>query len=234
MGVEVHTERLWRRADAGGPGAARVRQHARPRARRLLPLPRVAEGGLRPARGRDRDPDRLRARGPRRDRPDRHDGVRVRGRRARQREADRDPRGARRAGRGVPREADGRGRRELRRADGALPRGRGDRPRRDRRGAQEGRHRGPPVPGHLRGRDPQPRHQPPARGAGRGPALAGDARRGRRRSAPTASRSRSSPTRTATCSPSSSRPPPTPTPGRINMLRVYSGVLALRLAGRRT
>ena len=28
-------------------------------------LPRVAEGGLRPARGRDRDPDRLRARGPR-------------------------------------------------------------------------------------------------------------------------------------------------------------------------
>ena len=45
----------------------------------------------------------------------------------------RDPGGAARAGRGVPREADGRGRRELRRADGALPRGRGDRPRRDRR-----------------------------------------------------------------------------------------------------
>ena len=42
----------------GGPGAARVRQHARPRARRLLPLARLAEGGLRPARGRDRDPDR--------------------------------------------------------------------------------------------------------------------------------------------------------------------------------
>ena len=41
MGVEVHTERLWRRADAGGPRAAGVREHARPRARRLLPLPRV-------------------------------------------------------------------------------------------------------------------------------------------------------------------------------------------------
>ena len=41
--------------------------------------------------------------------------------------------------------------------------------------------------------------------------VAGDARRGRRRSTPTASRSRSSPTRTASCSPTSSRPPPTPT-----------------------
>ena len=43
------------------------------------------------------------------------------------------------AGRGVPREADGRGRRELRRADGALPRGRGDLARGDRHRAQ-GRH----------------------------------------------------------------------------------------------
>ena len=48
----------------------------------------------------------------------------------------RDPRGAARPGRGVPREADGRGRGELRRADGALPRGRGDRPRGDRHRAQ--------------------------------------------------------------------------------------------------
>ena len=41
MGVEVHTERLWRRADEEGLAAAGVREHARPRARRLLPLPRV-------------------------------------------------------------------------------------------------------------------------------------------------------------------------------------------------
>ena len=197
----------------GGSRAAGVRQHARPRAGRLLPLPRVAEVGVRPARGRDRDPDRLRARGPRGDRPDRHDRVRVQGRRSRQREADRDPRGAPRAGRGVPREAHGRGRRELRRADGALPRGRGDLTRGDRRGAEEGGERGSPVPGHLRRRDPEPGHQPAARGAGRGPALAGDARARSRRSTPTTSRSRSSPTRPASRSPTSSRPRPTPTPG---------------------
>ena len=136
-----------------------------------------------------------------------------------------------RAGRGVPREADGRGRGELRRADGALPRGRGDLARGDRHRAQAGRHRGPSVPGHLRRRDQEPRHQPPARGAGRGPAVAGDARARSRRSTPRATRSRSSPTRTATSSPTCSRPPPTRTPGRINLLRVYSGVLQLRLAG---
>ena len=39
---------------------------------------------------------------------------------------DRDPGRASRPGRGIPREADGRGGRELRRADGALPRGGGD------------------------------------------------------------------------------------------------------------
>ena len=88
------------------------------------------------------------------------------------------PEELRRAGRGVPREADGRGRRELRRAHGALPRGRGDLPRRGRRRAQEGGHRGPPLPGHLRRRDAQPRHQQAARGAGRGSAVAGDARPG--------------------------------------------------------
>ena len=42
MGVEVHTERLWARADERGTGAARLREHARPRARRLLPRPRLA------------------------------------------------------------------------------------------------------------------------------------------------------------------------------------------------
>ena len=100
----------------------------------------------------------------------------------------------------------------------------------DRRGAQEGGHRGPPVPGHLRGRDPQPRHQPAARGARRGPAVAGACTARSPRSAPTTSRSRSSPTRTASCSPSSFKTTADPYTGRINMLRVYSGVLALRLA----
>ena len=123
-----------------GPGPAGVRQHARPRARRLLPRARLAQGGVRPPRGRHRDPDRLRARGARGDRPDRHEGVRVRGGGEGQRHGVRDPRRPARPGRGVPREADGRGRGELRRADGALPRGRGDLPRGDRHGAQEGRH----------------------------------------------------------------------------------------------
>ena len=80
MGVEVHTERLWRRADE--EGLARlvfVNMLDRERADFFRCL-ELAQGGLRPARGRDRDPDRLRARGPRRDRPDRHEGVRVRGR----------------------------------------------------------------------------------------------------------------------------------------------------------
>ena len=36
------------------------------------------------------------------------------------------------------------------------------------------------LPGHLRGRDQEPGHQPAAGGAGRGPALAGDARSDRR------------------------------------------------------
>ena len=54
------------------------------------------------------------------------------------------------------------------------------------------------------------------------PAMRG-ARQGARRRRRT--RSRSSRRRTATWSPTCSRPPPTPTPGRINMLRVYSGVL---------
>ena len=36
---------------------------------------------------------------------------------------------------------------------------------------------GPHLSRHLRGRHEEPRHRPPARGAGRGPALAGDARR---------------------------------------------------------
>ena len=166
------------------PRPAGVRQHARPRARRLLPHARVAQGRLRPARRRDRDPDRLRARGLRRDRPRRHEGLRVR------RRPDRDncreipiPDELAGAGRGVPREADGRGLRDLRRADGALPRGRRDLPRGDRHGAQGGHQPRRPVPGHLRRRDPQPGHQPAARRDRRGPSVAGQARRPRGRRA---------------------------------------------------
>ena len=55
------------------------------------------------------------------------------GRRPRQLQGDPDPGRPPGAGRRVPREADGRGRRGLRRADGALPRGRGDLPRGDGR-----------------------------------------------------------------------------------------------------
>ena len=95
-------------------------------------------------------------------------------------EGDPGARGARGPGGGVPREADGRGRGELRRADGALPRGRGDLARGDRHGAEAGRDGREAVPGDLRRGDEEPRHQPPARGAGRGPSLAGDARGGRR------------------------------------------------------
>ena len=70
-----------------------------------------------------------------------------------------------------------------------------------------------------------------ARGAGRGPALAGDARARSRRSARTARRSRSRPTRTASWSPTSSRPLADPYAGRLNLFRVYSGRAARRLAG---
>ena len=60
------------------PRAAHLREHARPRARGLLPQPRLAQAGLRPARGGHRDPDRLRARARGRDRPGGHEGLPLR------------------------------------------------------------------------------------------------------------------------------------------------------------
>ena len=48
---------------------------------------------------------------------------------------------------------------------------------------KDGTNHGAHVPGHLRRRDPQPRHQPAARRDRRGPALAGQARRPRGRRA---------------------------------------------------
>ena len=62
MGVEVSTRRLWERAQELARGAAGLREHARPRAGRLLPHAGLAQGGLRAARRRHRDPDRRRAR----------------------------------------------------------------------------------------------------------------------------------------------------------------------------
>ena len=141
MGVEVSTDRLWQRADERG--LARlvfVNMLDRERADFFRTLDSLKDA-FGPHVGRDRDPDRRRARDARHRRPDRHEGLRVRGRGPRQRERDRRSRTrSPTQAAGVPREADGRGRRELRRADGALPRGRGDLPRRDRRRAQGRRH----------------------------------------------------------------------------------------------
>ena len=95
MGVEVSAQRLWQRASELGRRPPDLREHARPRARRLLPHARLAQGRVRPARGGDRDPDRRGARDPRRDRPRRHEGVRVRRRRSTGKR-DPDPRRARR------------------------------------------------------------------------------------------------------------------------------------------
>ena len=129
------------------------------------------------------------------------------------------------AGRGVPREADGRGRRELRRADGALPRGRGDLARRDRHGAEEGRQRGPPVPGHLRRRDQ-------ATSAPTGCSRRWSRTCPRRRCA-AASRRSTARTNAVEIEPDEDgdllayvfKTTADPYTGRINMLRVYSGVL---------
>ena len=60
-----------------------------------------------------------------------------------------------------------------RRADGALPRGRRDHPRRDGPGAQAARHRRPGVPGRLRRGDAEHRLARPARPDRRGAAVAG-------------------------------------------------------------
>ena len=216
MGVEVSTERLWRRADA--EGLARlvfVNMLDRERADFFAALdslkaafgPHVVAteipiGAEQEVRGVidliDMKAFVYEGDGPRRTPSEVEIPEELRG-----------------AGRGVPREADGRGRRELRRADGALPRGRGDRPRGDRRRrSSRGVTDGHDLPGHLRRRDPEPRHRPPARGAGRGPALAGDARR---RSRPLGAEGEAIEIEPdedgAAASPTSSRPSPTPTRG---------------------
>ena len=127
-----------------------VRQHARPRARGLLSHARSAQERVRRARGRDRDPDRLRARCAGGDRPRRHEGLPPGLGRARRLERDPDPRAAARAGAGVPGEAHGRGLRSLRHADGALSRGCRDLARGDRRSPQGGHQPRQDLPGRMR------------------------------------------------------------------------------------
>ena len=133
MGVEVTTDRLWQRADE--LGLARllfVNMLDRERADFFRALDSLKEA-FGPHVVATEIPIGQEHEIARHHRPDRHEGVRVRRRRAGQRDRDRDPRRDHRAGELLSREADGRGRRELGRADGALPRGRGDLPRRDRR-----------------------------------------------------------------------------------------------------
>ena len=198
-----------------------VRQHARPRARRLLPHARLAEGRVRPARRRDRDPDRREQECQRRDRPRRHAApTATRAPVAPTRSRSRSPRRRPSARQDLPRAPDGGGRRGLRRADGALPRGRGDQPRGDRRRAQARHQPRLDLPRRVRRRDAQPRHQPPARVDRRRPALAGRARRVRDRAR---SRSSRSPTRELFAYVFKTRADPFA--GRINLLRVFQGTI---------
>ena len=208
--------------------AAHLREHARPRARRLLPQ-RSTRSSRRSARTwwppRSRSASEHELEGVI-DLVDmkayRYDGA---GRGAAR--GDRDPRGAAGAGPGVPREADGRGRRGLRRADGALPRGRGDLARGDRDRAQDGRHRG-----HASSRSPAGR--PRATSAPTAcstrfvedlpsPAKKGPVEHRRHR--------RSSPTRTKDMVAFVFKTLADPFAGRLNLFRVYQGVLGARLAG---
>ena len=172
MGVEVTTERLWERAaDLELSRLVFVNMLDRERADffRTLESLKSSFGQHVVATeipiGAEHDVAR-------RDRPRGHEGLRVRRRLEGQLQGDPDPGRPPGAGRGVPGEADGRGRRGLRRADGALPRGRGDLARGDRERAEERRHERHRLPGHLRRGHEEPGDQPPARRAGRGPALA--------------------------------------------------------------
>ncbi len=84
MGVEVQTIRLWQRAaELDLARLVFVNMLDRERADFYAALESL-KALLRAARRRDRDPDRRRARGLRRDRPRRHEGLPLRGSRARE------------------------------------------------------------------------------------------------------------------------------------------------------
>ena len=225
-GVEVNTERLWRRADA--EGLARlvfVNMLDRERADFFAALDSL-KAAFGPHVVATEIPIGAEQRGARRDRPDRHEGLRLRGRRAAAAPSEVE----------IPEELRAQAEEYREKLMDEVAENSDELMERYLDGeeidhdeivarAEAGSDRRAALPGHLRGRDQEPRHRPAARGAGRGPALAGDARARRPRSAPTARRSRSSPTRTARWSPTSSRPLADPYTGRINLFRVYRGTL---------
>ncbi len=135
MGVEVNTSRIWQRAEEQELSRVALREHARPRARRLLPRARGgAAAALRPLR-RDPASDRQRARADGNRRPSPH--VRVHGSLGRARgRAAADPRLDGRPRAGASREAARRRGRDRRGAHGALSRGGGARSAGGRRRAQ--------------------------------------------------------------------------------------------------
>ena len=128
----------------------RVREHARPRARRLRRRARVAAvAALEEPRG-DQPSDRRGARLHGRRRPAAHGGVRGRSRWQSRGRSGRDSRGPPGAGRGVAGAAHGPRGRGLRRPDGALSRGPADLGRGARRRVQGSRRPGRAVPRRLR------------------------------------------------------------------------------------
>ncbi len=184
MGVEVQTARNWHRAEE--LGLARVvfvNMLDRERADFYRILEQLRDPARLAMRGHP-SADRLRARGERNRRSPAHDGLheprgRTRG------EARRDSRRARRSGRAVSNPAPRLGRRDGRGPDGALPRRTGALTRGGRRRDEDGRHARRAVPGRVRSRDEEPRHDRGPRPAGRGDPVSreeGPADRDRRRS----------------------------------------------------
>ena len=159
MGVEVHTTRLWQRAaelDLARLVFVNMLDRERADFFRTLESLKAAFG---PHVVATEIPIGSEHEVSRRDRPRRHEGLRVRRRRARENCSEipiPDELQAERAQEYREKLMD-EVVRDLRRADGALPRGRGDLPRGDRHRAQ-GRHQPRlAVPGHLRRRHAQPR-----------------------------------------------------------------------------
>ena len=184
MGVEVGTSRRLEAGRRARDRARALREHARPRARRLLPCARSDAGAALAAlrRGPSADRDRARADGDRRraahvrvHEPGGREGAR----------AGADPRRAGRPRPGVPREAARRGRPDRRGADGEVPRRRRARRRGGRARAQGRGHARRGLPGRVRRRDEEPRHARAPRPDRRRCAVAGEggldhAHRGRR------------------------------------------------------
>ena len=205
-----------------GHRADAVREHARPRARRLLPHARAAEGA-RSASTSSRPRSRSAAEHEIEGVIDLVDMKRVHGRTPPSAAAASEiaiPEELAERAQRVPREADGRGQRGLRCADGALSGGRGDLPRGDRRRAQGGHQPRQDLPGRVR----------------RAPRATSARRACSTRSSRTCPR-RSSTARCRWARSSSSADPDgelyayvfktraDPFAGRINLLRVYQGTL---------